>query len=729
MTYSDKGLALYALMNDMSDALIHESDIRAGASLPQKTTRRGRFSAFMNHPAMVAVLCAVVSLGVLVAVVMAGRQGPVTPPVGGTLYGEEISLTEESEASTLRQNISLEDFYASDVYVSYSPGYSLLHCELIPERYVFQSANIGEEMPEEARVGFEGSEEQIAGLPKVEDPFELLRFHVSETRRNLFVFIHDADMNVIHRASLDVAEPVRTDKLAAGVYYVSLHSEWENDETYGADEFVFALSLSKEIDSLKIDMVWKEETKDTLPSGSQESETQPDDPSETIPFVPDPSIKADVYIRENDVHDADARVFVPTEYRHYDAEWDDYEYIVGEPGELFSGKPEQIAELSSSGSDCFYVMMRGICSVGKIEIYDTDMNRLVSVSGKNSFTVSKHLDAGTYYVVLSVSWERNNLFGVSQYVFALMLDEAVDSLEVYAASEKRKTVDVPFSTGMTYEEVLAYLEAENMSYVYALRRFVVSQAGDTFLILCFDLDGPFVIDDIKICDKKVLYDSDFGNIQIGMLVDEVFQCLGAPGETVTSEDEIYTVYKTRDDNEFRIDWKQKDGDFIVSRVVQIPDKNDVFWVGMEREEVFEVIRQQQMEAVSCKSSLQPVLPPYIIVKESDKWVYLLEVDVSVKRVDRYRRETPTEADISAMLSNKDLTLREMIRDMGAPLDYRVTGGEYSGVNGSFTDYYFRYITEEGGEYEIVFHHGRPQIEGGGSGQGGSFSFVKIIVLD
>ena len=126
-------------------------------------------------------------------------------------------------------------------------------------------------MPEVARVGFEGSEEQVAGLPKVEDPFELLRFHVSETRRNLFVFIHDADMNVIHRASLDVAEPVLTDKLAAGVYYVSLHSEWENDETYGADEFVFALSLSKEIDSLKIDMVWKEETKDTLPSGSQES--------------------------------------------------------------------------------------------------------------------------------------------------------------------------------------------------------------------------------------------------------------------------------------------------------------------------------------------------------------------------------------------------------------------------------------------------------------------------
>ncbi len=274
MTYADKGLSLYALMNDMSDELINESDIRGCAVVKPKRERSGRFSAFMNHPAMVAVLCAVVSLGVLVAVVMAGREGPVTPPVGGTLYGEESLLTEESEASTLRPNISLEDFYASDVYVSYSPGYTLLHCEMIPERYVFQSANIGEEMLEVESVGFEGSEEQIAALPKVEDPFELLRFHVSETRRTLFVFIHDADMNLIHRASLDVAEPVLTDKLAAGVYYVSLHSEWENNETYGADEFVFALSLSKEIDSLKIDMVWKEETEDTLPSESQEPMTE-----------------------------------------------------------------------------------------------------------------------------------------------------------------------------------------------------------------------------------------------------------------------------------------------------------------------------------------------------------------------------------------------------------------------------------------------------------------------
>ncbi len=711
MIYADKGLSLFALMNDMSDELINESDIRGCAAVKPKRERSGRFSAFMNHPAMVAVLCAVVSLSVVVAIVLAGRGGSVTPPVGGTSPMDGTSSAEESEAATHRENISLEDFYASDVYVSYSPGYTLLHCEMIPERYVFQSANIGEEMPEVERVGFEGSEEQIADLPKVEDPFQLLRFHVSETRRNLFVIIYDADMNLICRASLDGTEPVLTDELAAGIYYVSLHSQWENDETYGADEFVFALSLSKEVDCLEIEMVWKEE-----------AETEQDGTAETIPFVPDPSIKADVYIREHDVYDTDARVFVPTEYRHYDAEWDDYEYIVGEPGELFSGEPEQIAKLPSSGSDCFYVMMRGICSVGKIEIYDTDMNRLVSVSGENSFTISKRLDAGTYYVILSVSWERKNLFGVSQYVFALMLDKAVDSLEFYAASEKRKTVDVPFSTGMTYEEVLAYLEAENISYVYALRRFVVSQAGETFLILRFNLDGPFVIGDIKICDKKVLYDSDFANIQNGMRVEEVFQCLGSPGETVTSGDEIYTVYKTREDNEFRIDWIQKDGDFTVSRVVQIPDKNDVFWVGMGREEIFEVIRQQQLEAVSCKSGSQSELSPYIIVKESDKWVYLLEVDVSVKRVYRYWEETPTEADISMIDSDKNPTLPEMIRDMGAPLDYRVTGGQYSGRDVLYADYYFRYITEEGREYEIVFRHSHsPEF-------GENFSFSRIVTI-
>ncbi len=101
MTYADKGLSLYVLMNDMSDTLILESDIRGRAVVKPKRERAGRFSAFMNHPAMVAALCAVVSLGVVVAIVMAGRGGPVMPPVVGTPPAEtETREPPDSEPET-----------------------------------------------------------------------------------------------------------------------------------------------------------------------------------------------------------------------------------------------------------------------------------------------------------------------------------------------------------------------------------------------------------------------------------------------------------------------------------------------------------------------------------------------------------------------------------------------------------------------------------------------------
>ncbi len=101
MTYANHQiLSLVSHMTDMSEDLISESDIRAGASLPQKTKQRGRFATFMNHPAMVAVLCAVVSISVLVAVVMAGRGGPDVPPVG-TPPVEEIVTQEPTDSELI----------------------------------------------------------------------------------------------------------------------------------------------------------------------------------------------------------------------------------------------------------------------------------------------------------------------------------------------------------------------------------------------------------------------------------------------------------------------------------------------------------------------------------------------------------------------------------------------------------------------------------------------------
>ncbi len=101
MTYvKDEMLNLAARMTDMSEDLISESDIRASTILFSKSKRTGRFSAFMNHPAMVAVLCAVVSLGVVVAIVTAGRGGPFTPPVAETPHIEE-TVTQEPTDSEL----------------------------------------------------------------------------------------------------------------------------------------------------------------------------------------------------------------------------------------------------------------------------------------------------------------------------------------------------------------------------------------------------------------------------------------------------------------------------------------------------------------------------------------------------------------------------------------------------------------------------------------------------
>ncbi len=101
MTYvKDEMLNLAARMTDMSEDLISESDIRAGAPLLSKPKRAGRFSAFMNHPAMVAVLCAVVSLGVVAAIVMAGRGGPDVPPVVETPHVEDSETGTENEKET-----------------------------------------------------------------------------------------------------------------------------------------------------------------------------------------------------------------------------------------------------------------------------------------------------------------------------------------------------------------------------------------------------------------------------------------------------------------------------------------------------------------------------------------------------------------------------------------------------------------------------------------------------
>ena len=154
---------------------------------------------------------------------------------------------------------------------------------------------------------------------------------------------------------------------------------------------------------------------------------------------------------------------------------------------------------------------------------------------------------------------------------------------------------------------------------------------------------------------------------------------------------------------------------------------------MTVDQVTETAKQKQM-GILFRTEIDT---PYILLKEKGGTVYVLECGTSttdyvlfgsVKRVYQYTDKTPTDTDFSAIDSEDAPTFPEIIERLGMPLDYRRTAGLYSGVMGTYENYYFRYMTQEGGEYEIVFHHGHPQIPGGG-GQGGSFSFVKIIVLD
>ena len=111
MMYAEKGLALFSLMNDMSDSLINESDIGGVVAVKPKRERASRFSAFMNHPAMVAVLCAVVALGVMAAIVMAGRGSWDVPPGINPTGSEQI----EEETDILSEQIE-EETDILDVY-------------------------------------------------------------------------------------------------------------------------------------------------------------------------------------------------------------------------------------------------------------------------------------------------------------------------------------------------------------------------------------------------------------------------------------------------------------------------------------------------------------------------------------------------------------------------------------------------------------------------------------
>ena len=102
-----KGLIAMQKMDLLSDEYVREAEI--DTDTPVVISEKGqfgkKFARFMNSPVGVAMLCAVVSLSVLFAVVMVGRNGvdgPQNPPTpaGSLIEQESVQPNDETRAQT-----------------------------------------------------------------------------------------------------------------------------------------------------------------------------------------------------------------------------------------------------------------------------------------------------------------------------------------------------------------------------------------------------------------------------------------------------------------------------------------------------------------------------------------------------------------------------------------------------------------------------------------------------
>ena len=96
-----KGMTAFACMSDLDLDLIEESmGLFTPAAVPAVRVRRTgtALSRFFGSGWGVAVICAAVSLSVMVAIVLAGRGGWVTPPDVGTEEPESHETVYESES-------------------------------------------------------------------------------------------------------------------------------------------------------------------------------------------------------------------------------------------------------------------------------------------------------------------------------------------------------------------------------------------------------------------------------------------------------------------------------------------------------------------------------------------------------------------------------------------------------------------------------------------------------
>ena len=321
MTYADKGLALFSLMNDMSDSLINESDIGGVVAVKPKRERTGRFSAFMNHPAMVAVLCAVVSLGVVVAIVMAGRGGPVTPPVGTPPVEETVTqepFDSETETSDLFETNSAEsdtndknqDPSQIEVHVIATKGDNN---HIVPQKYKHYDGywEGDQQIAGEPMDGFRGKPEEVENLPSTRGCwFDVI---LLGDCRLQWVTVYDTEMNQMIQDH--ASSPLKV-HLEAGTYYVVLQVFWEKGLEFGADQYVFAMNLDEPLESLGFTVIHADNVEIFPP---EESETH-----EETRYEPSESVYACTLVSEQTVYSVNANYIKTT-------------IVAAEPGKTWEG--------------------------------------------------------------------------------------------------------------------------------------------------------------------------------------------------------------------------------------------------------------------------------------------------------------------------------------------------------------------------------------------------------
>lgn len=110
-----KGQVAFEAMSDLDDIFIVEAaevlgldeKRKASAGRARRERREGVLSRFFDSSWGVALLCAVVSLGVLAAIIRAGNQPPVPEPIGTDEPTDTDGVTEEPVPEVYREIITL----------------------------------------------------------------------------------------------------------------------------------------------------------------------------------------------------------------------------------------------------------------------------------------------------------------------------------------------------------------------------------------------------------------------------------------------------------------------------------------------------------------------------------------------------------------------------------------------------------------------------------------------